>query len=257
MTAPVSPAIARWFRRPQPASNGRLQLLCFPPAGSGAGFYRQWPNLVPAAIEVLAVQYPGREDRIGEPFSESLSVLADDIASAAAMLARRPLALFGHSMGAAVAYEVATRLEAADVRVEHLAVSGRPPPHQQRRKAIHRRDDEGVLEEIERLGGTPRAVLEHGELRALLLPSIRADFRLIETYPGTIGRKLGAPISVFIGEADTEVTLREAEQWSDVTAGAFHLTAYPGGHFYLTEQRGPLIRDLSAKLAIAAWPCTP
>lgn len=250
-------AIERWFRRLQPASNGRLQLLCFPPAGSGASFFRQWPNLVPAAIEVLAVQYPGREDRIGEPFSDSLPMMADDIASAAVRLASRPLALFGHSMGAAVAYEVATRLEAVDIRIEHLAVSGRPPPHRQRRKAIHRRDDRGVVEEIERLGGTRRAVLDNDELRALLLPSIRADFQLIETYPGILGCKLRTPVSAFIGEADTEVSPQEAEQWSDVTVGAFRMTSYPGGHSYLIEHPGPLVRDLSIKLATAAWPCTP
>jgi len=247
----------RWFRRPLAPATGRLRLLCFPPAGSGANFYRQWSHLMPAAIEVLAVQYPGREDRIAEPLCESLASLVDGIAQAAMTLREKPLALFGHSMGAAVAHETAKRLEAAGIRIEHLFVSGRPPPHRQRSKAIHRRDDDGVLAEIARLGGTPSAVLENAELRALLLPSIRADFHLIETYEGGLVPALRAPVSAFIGTADTEVGQQEAVQWADVTGGAFDLTCYEGGHFYLVDRPAPLIRALTAKLSAMAWPCTP
>ncbi|MBK4217867.1 thioesterase [Paracoccus caeni] len=247
----------QWFRYPRKTASARLRLICCPPAGSGASFYRRWADLIPASIELLIVQYPGREDRAGDPFSRDLGALADDIASAASPLSDLPLAVFGHSMGAAIAHEVTRRLEAAGRSVEHLLVSGRPPPHRQRGKTIHQRDDQGVLDEIARLGGTPDAVLSHAELRDLLVPRIRADFQLIETYSADPAPRLRCPVSAFIGQDDTEVSEDEARCWADVTTGAFRLNSYPGGHFYLMDQPGAFIRDLTARLAAAAWPCTP
>lgn len=257
MTGLHQPLTRLWFRRPRPTPAARMRLLCCPPAGAGAGFYRGWGRLLPAELEVLTVQYPGREDRIAEPSIATMAQLADGIAEAAQLLTDLPLALFGHSMGAAVAHEVARRLEGTGIRIEHLFVSGRPPPHRQRLKEIHRRDDDGVVAEITRLGGTPPAVLADAALRAMLLPPIRSDFRLIETYAGAIDPQLRAPVSALIGEADSEVDAVEAAAWAEATRGAFHLGLYPGGHFYLQAEAARLIRDIAARLPLPAWPCTP
>lgn len=247
----------RWLRPLRPATAARMRLICCPPAGSAASFFRRWADLVPASVELLAVQYPGREDRDAEAFAPDLAALADGIAGAALRLTGLPVAIFGHSMGAAVAHETARRMAAQGRGVDHLLVSGRPPPHRQRAKAIHQRDDQGVMEEITRLGGTPDAVLGHTELCQMLIPRIRADFALIETYAATPEPRLTCPVSAFIGLDDTEVSLTEARDWADITTGPFQLHSYPGGHFYLTDRPGPFIRDLTTRLAASAWPCTP
>ncbi|NYZ14607.1 thioesterase [Azospirillum sp. RWY-5-1] len=258
MTVFSSPLARRWFRRYGVATAPAGRLLCFPPAGAAAGFYRRWGSFAPPGLEILAVQYPGREDRIAEPLCDGMAALADGIAGAAATLTDLPLALFGHSMGAAVAFEVARRLEGAGVRVEHLFVSGRPPPHRQRPKTIHRQDDDGIIAEVVRLGGTARAVLENEDLRAFVIPQIRNDFRLSETYEGRIAPPVRAPLSVFIGDADSEVSADEAADWAAGTTGTFTLASYAGGHFYLNDHTARLVRDLAARLPRhAPWLCTP
>ena len=252
----VSPPLV-WFRRYQTVSAPQMRLVCFPPAGAGAGFYRQWGRLAPAHLDILVVQYPGREDRIAEPCVSRMPDLADAIAQAVLPHTDLPVALFGHSMGAAVAHEVARRLEQAGVVLSHLFVSGRPPPHRQRPNTIHSRDDAGILSEIARLGGTATAVLDHAELRALLIPPIRNDFRLIETYAGDLDPPLRTPVSAFIGDQDTEVTADEADDWRRITEANFSLRVYPGGHFYLNDQLARLIHDLVSGLALKLWPDTP
>lgn len=255
--SPTDYKINPWLRQFRASPSPRMRLICFPPAGAGAGFYRFWGKLSPSFLDVVVVQYPGREDRVAEPCKRNMSALVDGIAESVDTLNDLPMALFGHSMGAAVAHEVAKRRESAGLRIEHLFVSGRPPPHLQRKKSIHLLDDDGVIEEIIRLGGTSAAVLENLELRRLLMPSIRNDFRLIETYSGNLEPMLRAPVSALIGDADTEVTADEANDWRKSTSGSFLLDQYPGGHFYLNVDTPRVVNAIASRLELVTWPNTP
>ncbi|WP_035795639.1 thioesterase II family protein [Kitasatospora mediocidica] len=225
-----------WLRCYQPRPDARLRLVCFPHAGSGAGAFRGWPQLLPPWIELLAVQYPGREDRFTEPLLTDLTALAEAVlpeVAAFASLAGRPLALFGHSMGAAIAHEVALRLPDP----AHLIVSAREPVEHVSAGEVHLGDDAALRAELARLGGTSRLLFEDAELWQLMAPVIRADYRLIETYRPPPGRLLSCPVTAFAALADTELTLGQAGDWAHATTGGFTLRTFPGDHFYLVPQR--------------------
>jgi pyochelin biosynthetic protein PchC len=218
--------------------------VCLPHAGGTAGFYLSWAANAPADLEVLAVQYPGREDRITEPCPSDLDELASAIAAALAPLADRPLVLFGHSLGAIVAYEVARIFQP-----DHLVVSGRRAPSDPPGGDVHRRPDLDMVDELVRLGGTGSALLRQPEARSVFLPAIRADFRLAETYRHRPGPEPSCPLTAVIGTGDTEVNAAQARRWATHTTADFALHLLPGGHFYLLKEEDAVL----AILKETAW----
>lgn len=194
----------------------RLRLACFPHAGGSASFFRSWSERLPPDIDLLALQYPGREDRFNEAPATRLEDLADGAALALRDFADAPLALFGHSLGAALAYETALRLESAGAPLRHLFVSAHPAPHRQRGGALHRGDEAALLEDVRRQGGASE-LLEDADLRALFLPILRADYQAIETYRRAQPIALACALDVLLGEHDEEVSAAEAQAWSDAS----------------------------------------
>jgi surfactin synthase thioesterase subunit len=186
-------------------------------------------------VEVLAIQYPGRQDRRHEPGIADIGTLVDEVAGAVAPYADRPIAVFGHSMGAIVGYELALRLCAAGDPPVRLFASGRRAPSRYRNEMVHQRDDVGILAELEALSGTQAGLLADPELRADILASVRCDYRAVETYRHVPGRTVGCPITVLAGEADRKVTSDEARAWGAHTTASLDLVTYPGAHFFLSE----------------------
>jgi surfactin synthase thioesterase subunit len=255
-----SAATAAWFashpRRGSaapalPPSRARLFLL--PYAGGGANVYRDWPQLLPVGLEVLAVQLPGRERRFGEPPITDMNALLDALVPAITPLLDLPFALFGHSMGAAIAHGLALRLAGEGLPVPYLAaVSGRDSPSRPRRwSSLHELPEAEFLAELRRLGGTPPEVLENRELLELMLPLLRADFELVDSYrpaPGAATR-LPCPVVVYGGAADSETTPEGLAAWVDCAeSGAARVTIFPGGHFFLAEARDALLANLASEL---------
>ncbi|WBO62914.1 thioesterase II family protein [Streptomyces camelliae] len=227
-----------------------LRLVCFPHAGGSASFYFPYAKLLRPGIEVLAVQYPGRQDRRGEPCLDTIDALADRAAEV--LRVRHPnerLAFFGHSMGAAVAFETVRRLEhGPGPRVLRLFASGRRAPSVFRPEFVHRKDDDGLVAELQALSGTHPALLDDPELRALVLPTIRSDYRAIETYRCAPGASVACPVTVLIGDADPRVSEADARPWAEHTRGGCDLRVLPGGHFYLEQQRDTVVAGLRAAL---------
>lgn len=261
MTAPQ--AVPRdvtltWLRRFAAVPDPWVRLICFPHAGGGAGFYRQWRDHLPADVELHAVQYPGRADRIGEPCVDDMAVLASSVTSALEPLADRPFALFGHSLGAVIAFEVARRLCArVPGSVGGLFVSGRSAPSCQQAGTLHLAADDVLWAELGRLGGTRAQLLDDPELERLLLPPLRSDYRLDEAYQAAPGPPLPCPVTTLLGADDSEVAVEQARPWADYTAASFSLRVFPGGHFYLTDQRGGVIAEIMRRLAESVPPRPP
>ncbi|WP_067676836.1 thioesterase II family protein [Nocardia miyunensis] len=227
-----------WLRELRAVPDPRTVLVCFPPGGGSASAYRALARQVRSDTAVFAVQYPGRQDRLGESLITDLRVLADRISPELSVGAPR-LALFGHSMGSTVAFETARRLEKAGQQVIRLFVSGRIAPDAPYAGAIHKAPDAEVIAELERLANDPASVAilrSEPSLAELVLPAVRADYQAVETYRFELGSPLRCDISALLGDVDPTVTAEQAGEWRRHTAGGFELSTFPGRHFYLDEK---------------------
>ncbi|MDB1086969.1 alpha/beta fold hydrolase [Streptomyces sp. ACA25] len=240
-----SPAEERWIRRFRDDDGCGTKLICFAHAGGWASAFRTWPSGLPSDIGVLAVRYPGREDRFADAFPSGLEALADDITDALRELTRHRLVLFGHSMGASVAHEVAVRLQERGSPPAALCVSGRRPPHAMEGQRRLSGTDEEIIADVVRFDESSAAVFADPDLRAFVLPSVRADYRLVDDYAGGRRTPLHCPVYGYSGDHDPEVTPEQMRGWADMTHDAFRLRVLPGGHFYLKTEQAALLADIS------------
>jgi medium-chain acyl-[acyl-carrier-protein] hydrolase len=201
-------------------------------------------------VQVCAIQLPGRENRFTEPAVRDIDRLADEIVVGIAPLLGMRFGFFGHSMGALVAFEIVRRLRLHGLAPAHFFASACRAPHlPPDRPPYHRLPDPEFADSLRDLRGTPSALIEDGEFMALMLPTLRADFMLAETYAYRRQSPLDCPITVFGGAADTEVSREELESWSVHTRRSFCLHLLPGDHFFLTDRRRELLSLLSDELS--------
>lgn len=242
----------QWIRRFHPAPQAAAQLVCLGHAGGSASYFFPVSKALSPAVDVLAVQYPGRQERRREAPFEDAELLADAVAGQLAAVTDRPLALFGHSLGATVAFEVARRLETAGTTPLTLFVSGRTAPSRHRTQWVHLGDDEQLLAEIVRMEGTDPAMLQDPELVRMILPAFRSDYKAAETYRYRPGAPLRCPVVALTGDADPQVTEAEAEAWREHTTGPFDLRVFPGGHFYLNQHAGDVVALIRQTMSATA-----
>ncbi|MET8825640.1 alpha/beta fold hydrolase, partial [Streptomyces sp. NPDC004608] len=240
MTAPVDhPDTDRWLRAFHPSPTAATRLVCFPHAGGSAGYFRRLSELLHPQVEVWAVQYPGRLERRGEPQFTEIEPLADAVTAVLRpSWGEEPTAFFGHSMGAVVAYETARRLTAStSTGPTALFASGRRAPSTVREtERLHLAADDELTAEIVRQGGTPPELLAEPELLALILPTLRGDYRAIERYRHRPGPPIAAPVTVLTGTGDDKVTPEEAHAWQRHTDGPTEVLTFEGGHFFVADQ---------------------
>lgn len=240
-----------WFHLLPARRQARLRLVCFPHAGGSASFFRSWATHLPGDVELAAVCYPGHEGRIKDLLAEYMEDLARPLAQACERLPDVPMAFFGHSMGAAVAYETALRLERDHgIGLSALCVSARGAPgRESRREQVP--DDDELAREILRMGGTEEAVLLSAEMRELVLPIIRADLRLGLRYDAHASvEAIAAPLVAYYGVADEGLDERSVSAWAAFTRAHFTLRAMPGGHFYFKDDTAGFVRDLIAQVTV-------
>ncbi|MEV5409874.1 alpha/beta fold hydrolase [Thermopolyspora sp. NPDC052614] len=234
-----------WCRRYRPADTAAARLVCLPHAGGPASFFLPVARELAPLVDVVSIQYPGRQDRRAETPLTDLQALADQVYAVLRHQMDLPLTLFGHSMGASLAFEVALRMEADGHTPVRLFASGRRAPSVFREETVHRMDDAGLLAEIRRLNGTSSLVLDDAELMRAALPALRADYQAAELYRALPGATVNCPITVLTGDRDPKTSLDDAHAWArHTTCDSFEVEVFPGGHFFLTEQADDVIKLL-------------
>ena len=213
-------------------------LTCFPFAGAGASFFRPWEKLAKGELVVRALQLPGREWLIDEPPFREAHIAADALVTELledGATAAESLVLFGHSLGAVHAYEVARRLRALDRRVRRLFVSGSPGPWSTRPVRATGLADEPFLARVEAFAGYRHPVLSDPEMLELILPTLRADVEMHENYRPRSTEPIDVALTVLRGTGDELVTAEQAGEWASVTCADFAYVEVPGGHMYLVD----------------------
>ena len=243
-----------WLIRPVSRASAEVRLVCFPNAGAGASAFARWHLLLPPSVELWVVQLPGRENRHREPFLTDLRTISDAITSSIVPLADRPLALFGHSMGAVTAFETAKRLRARGVRLSALFLSGRGAPHwpNPSEDLDQLSDDDFIAAVDHRYGGVPALLKEDVEFRQLYLPVLRADIAAVSHHRDTEAPPFECPVHVLGGTGDVTAPREALEGWRRHGVGEFKVHLFPGGHFFVQTATGAVLELLAAELARAA-----
>lgn len=233
-----------WIRCFAPRPQARLRLFCFPYAGAGASVYRLWHADLPAAVEVCALQLPGRETRLSEAPFTRMSDLVSAAVQALEPLFDRPFAFFGHSMGALLASEVTRALQRrGGPGPQLLMLSARRAPSLPEVDApIHTLGHDAFVAEMDRrYGGIPQEVMAHRELMELLVPALRADMAVMETHRAELTPGLQVPLHVFGADADTRAGREQLEAWRLLSSGSFRLSMLQGDHFFINSRRAELL----------------
>lgn len=239
-----------WIAWARPRPEARLRLFCFPYAGGGATIFRKWSDSLPETVEVNPVQLPGRGNRLREPPFARLSPLVQAIAAGLLPHLDKPFAFFGHSMGALISFELARLLRRErGIEPYHLFVSGRRAPQILDPVPItYNLPQAKFIENLQKLNGTPAELFEHRELMTLMLPVLRADFEVVQTYAYEEEPALSCSISALGGIQDQEVSRGDLEAWRHQTGAAFMLRRFAGDHFFLNTQQSLFLQMLSQEL---------
>ncbi|WP_342373529.1 alpha/beta fold hydrolase [Propioniciclava soli] len=233
------------------APGAQCELLCLPHAGGSSLSYREWQGWAPDWMTVRAVELPGRGRRFGEPPLRRMHLVAGRVAAAIAAQVDRPFALFGHSMGALIAFETARVLADRGGPLPcrlFLSAMAAPVRNAGRGEALHAASDGVLIERLRSYDGTPPEVLANPDLLGLVLPIIRADFEMLETYRIGAGEPLDVPVTVLGGREDALVGPADLLRWREYAPLA-GVRTFDGGHFYLTEHGPGVVDHIAAELA--------
>lgn len=240
----------KWIVRPRPNAQARLRLITFPYAGGGASLFRQWQQELPSSIEVCAVQLPGRENRFNEPALSDLPTMIEALVPEILPLLNLPFAFFGHSMGALISYELSCALRREYRRnPAWFFASGRRAPHAPGSSfPMHQLPDDLFLRLVLTADTPAQMAQADPTLSRLMLPVLRADLTLCETYVCGSAPPLDCPITAFGGVSDPRVGYDELMAWSQYTRGKFATRLFPGDHFFLQRAQSALLQVIANDL---------
>ncbi len=240
-----------WIVVPRPNPAARARLICLPYAGAGTAVYRAWAESMPAHVELILVRLPGRETRLREPPFRRMAELTPELTDALRPKLDQPFFMFGHSMGALIAFDLCRRLRRLGAPLPaHLFVSGRAAPQLPSRDSpLHQLPDAEFLSMLQhRYNAIPDTIASDAAMMQLFLPILRADFSIIESFDYTPEAPLPFPISAYGGLGDERALAEELAAWRYQTQGAFSLEMFPGDHFYLQSARGELLQALARRM---------
>jgi medium-chain acyl-[acyl-carrier-protein] hydrolase len=240
-----------WFPKTPTEASTRLRLFCLPHAGGGASLFAHWGKALPADIAVVPVQLPGHQERVAEPLFQHMEPLVEALGEAMAPLCNLPFAVFGHSMGGLVGFEVTRWLrQRRNLCPRVLIVAAFPAPQLPRRHSpLHELPEHELLDSLgQRFGGLPAELAGNAELMKIMLPILRADLAVVETYQYTPGTDLDCPLVVLGGADDPGVSAADLVAWRTQTAGPFSFRMFPGGHFFLHCTPARVLRAIADPL---------
>ncbi|HEY6879316.1 MAG TPA: alpha/beta fold hydrolase [Polyangiales bacterium] len=234
------------MRRP----NALLRLFCFPYAGGSTAAFRTWPAQLSEDVEVVGIELPGRNFRRSERPPRDAQTAAAGFCDAVASELSVPFALYGHSVGALLAYEVAHTLRTRGLPMPlALFVSGRKPPHDLKTgRRYGSLPDSTLLATVAELGGVPDLVLREPELRQMMTPVLRADLAIAEQYPYAERSPLDQPLFVYAAESDPLLDINQISEWSYHSAAQCKVRRYRGGHFFIQDTGSSFLKDLAVDL---------
>jgi medium-chain acyl-[acyl-carrier-protein] hydrolase len=242
-----------WLLFPEPRPDAEVLLVCFPYAGGSAHTFMSWARKIDRRIEVAAAHLPGARPHLQERSAPGMADIVRRVAISLCEVPQRPLVLFGHSLGALLAFEVSRWLAAhAATAPRHLVVSGRaaaPLPHID--TPAHLLDDPGLIAKLRQLNGTPRTILDSPETIGFFLPRLRMDLRLDDSYVYRPGPMLTCPVTAMGGTEDPDASYERLLAWRQVSGAGFNLRMFPGDHFYLHSAETSVLRALET-IALAA-----
>ncbi len=235
-----------WVVTPKAIPDAGIRLICLPFAGGSATAFRDWLPYLPDVVELNAVEIPGRGHRLSEPLIRKIDLLVQAIGQGIKSYLDKPFVIFGHSMGALLGFELTHYLtDQLDAKPLHLFLSGRGAPDRpNREEPIHHLPEKTFIEKIRHYNGTPKQVLEHEELMQIMLPILRSDFEVCETYRYKEKPQLTVPLTVFGGLKDASATPDDLEAWSAFTSGPFARRMFPGDHFFILNEKMTLIQAI-------------
>jgi medium-chain acyl-[acyl-carrier-protein] hydrolase len=241
------------FDMPRPVTGAAMRVFCFPFAGGSSATYHGWTEHLHPRAELVMVQMPARGARLADDPCDDMGELVDSLYDAIAPLLDKPFVFFGHSMGAKVAFELATRLHRAGRQLPlHMIASASPAPFLPRAgEPVHDLPDDQFIAHLGSLNGTPERVLRSRELMALLMPAMRADFKLLDAYVGSSDTVLPATLTLCGGRADDEVALDDLLAWRRVFAASGGLHLFDGGHFFINEHAAALVAVINQLVGTA------
>jgi medium-chain acyl-[acyl-carrier-protein] hydrolase len=242
----------KWVERRVGKAPARFRLFCFPYAGGSAAIFRDWADEMALNLEVCAIQLPGRERRHGEPALRRSDQAVEILVPILRPYLDMPFVMFGHSMGAVLAYEV-TRgiLTAATMEPRALVVSAHHAPQlPSRKRNLHDLPRDQLLAEVRALNGTPAEVFEHEDLVELVLPMLRSDLELVESYTEPAGPVLSCPVIAIGGTGDPDILPEDLAAWRSVTAGPFKSMLFQGDHFFINSARASFLRTMRQEFAL-------
>ncbi|ATB40494.1 malonyl CoA-ACP transacylase [Cystobacter fuscus] len=251
------PATTPWLVRRKPSASPRLRLFCFPYAGAGSLPYYKWPDLLPSDIEVCALQYPGRESRLREPLFTALPQLTAKLIEVLSPFLDGEYAFFGHSLGSLVAFDLIRELRRQGRPLPRLffaSGSAAPSYRSQLPPFSHFGRDDFIRELSTRYGGLPLQILEQPELLELILPTLRADVKVSESYVHREEPPLSVRICAFGGSGDPHVTEASLAAWGQETQHSFTMQMFSGGHFFINEVPDQVLQIIRDELTTRSHP---
>lgn len=235
----------KWFKNLRSSENCKIRMFCFPHAGGSAEAFKHWGKYLPDWMELYSIQLPGRSNRLSEPLINDIKELVDKATNEIIPLLNSKSYIFlGHSLGGVIAFEVAKTLRRLNQKLpEHLFIVGRESPKIPEDVPMHNATNEDLIEYLRSESGTHEEVFNNKDLIQLLLPIIRADLKLTETYSKyyIVENQLSCPISVFWGTLETRLTEQKLEGWENETSNGFDIEQFEGHHFFLHEHPEKII----------------